>query len=76
MKELTKEEKELIVSALLFTACTDVVNDFDEDAQNKMVDIAIKMDADPTMETELFGTIFDQPDIAKKIINSFAIKRA
>ena len=70
----TRKEKELIVSALLFTACAEVSNNFDEETRSNLVDIAVLMCADPTSEIEMYKDgVFEEPEIAKKIIDSFAI---
>ena len=67
-------EKQLIVNALLFTGCVDVINNLDEKAQMEMIDIAMKMNTNPTDDVEIYGDIFEQPKIAKKIIDNFTIK--
>ena len=71
----TKREKQLIVNALLFTGCVDVINNLDEEAQMEMINLAIVMNVEPTKEVEMFDNMFEQPEIAKKILDNFSIKR-
>ena len=71
----TQEEKKLVVSALIFTACSDVCIDLNDDQRNHMIEIAKMFQADPIESLEIFGDIFEEEDIVNKVMDNFKITK-
>ena len=76
MVNLTLEEKQLIVDALLFAATPDIVANWPSEYSEKFVALAEKIGARPTKYTYLFdaskNTPLENPELTeriKKILN-------
>jgi uncharacterized protein YdeI (BOF family) len=69
---------QLIVDALLFSGCTDIMSTFSDETREEMVDLAIKICAEnpviPSDKVSIYGDIFEEPELAKKILETLSIK--
>ena len=73
--KLSKEEKQIITDALLFTSCCDISANFSPNYLNRMVSVAKKLKSNPSKRLSLYmGGVFEEEDRAKDISKSFLIK--
>jgi len=74
---LTNKEKELIVSALVFTASGDVCIDITKADRKTLVGLAKKFGPVKVTTAYVYGPDkqFDDPTIVKSIIKNFDIRR-
>ena len=71
---MTKKEKRLIVDALLFTSSSPIIINKDEKDFKAMVDLAEKLQTDPSEDLEYWGPPEDDELWAEDIPKRFKIK--
>ena len=74
--QFTLEEKQLLVEALLFTACTDVCSDHTDAHRAKMLQLAEALNWEVGKLHNIYlyknkDLLFEDPDIANKLLNNF-----
>jgi hypothetical protein len=74
---LTKEEKQIVIDALIFSSCCDICANWNKDYQMKMLKIAKRLGTNPSENIELFkGGVYEDEKEAIFIDTNFNIRRA
>jgi hypothetical protein len=75
LKRISKEERQMILDALLFTSSCDITADFDDEYLDKLVEIAKKLGGNPSQRLSIFmGGVLEDEERSKDIAKNFLIK--